>query len=468
MSQGLNLPVKPQPAPQDELFEHLVESSTDFAIYTTAHDGTATSWNIGAERLFGYLATDIIGSSADVIFTEEDQAAGEPRTEREGAARHGRAANERWHRRRDGSRFWASGSLVPLRNPEDGFVKIVRDRTEVYRANAALRANEERFRLLATSIPQLVFRTRPDGHRTWGSPQWIDFTGLTLEESVGLGWLDAIHPEDRLATQEAWEEARERGEYYVEHRIRRGAEGEYRWHQTRARPVDPGRDGAGDWVGTMTDIHDLRGLQDRQGVLLAELQHRTRNLLAVVQSIASQTIRKSPSLTAFRNEFEGRLQVLSRVQGILARSDHKDIDLRTLLDAELTAHGDGAVGTGRIIVEGPPVVLPANSAQAIALAVHELATNAVKHGALAQDSGRLAVRWDFAADETRPGVLLEWNESGVAMPEDASPQRRGYGTELIERALPYQLRAKTRLEFRPDGVRCTILVPVRAREAESP
>jgi PAS domain S-box-containing protein len=455
------------PVPTDELFESLVASSTDFAIFTMRPDGTATSWNIGAERLFGYPAADMLGSSSDIIFTPEDREAGEPQKERAEARHQGHAADERWHRRRDGSLFWASGSLTPLRDPDLGFVKIVRDRTEQHRTDQALRENEERFRLLATSIPQLVFRTLPGGMRTWGSPQWIEFTGLSLDESLGCGWLDAVHPEDLERTQTAWEEAEALGEYYVEHRIRRGADGEYRWHQTRARPSSADQGGSGDWIGTMTDIHDLRGLKDRQQVLLAELQHRTRNLLAVVQSIASQTIHRSDSFQAFGIEFEGRLRALSRVQSLLAQSDHQDIDLRALVEAELVAHGDGAIESGRITIDGSRVALPAVSAQAMGLAVHELATNAVKYGALTQPNGRLAVSWKLESEGSQHRIALEWLESGVVMPDRTAPMRKGYGTELIERALPYQLKARTRLEFGKDGVRCLIVVPVNANGAEA-
>ena len=164
----------------------------------------------------------------------------------------------------------------------------------------------------------------------------MDFTGLGFEDSLGLGWLDAIHPDDREVTLRRWAEAAATGEYYVEHRVRRTADGGYRWHQTRARPMDTG-DGTeeGEWVGTMTDIHDLRSTQDQQRVLVAELHHRTRNLLAVVQSIALRTLRTSASLEGFGEEFESRLQALGRVQGLLARADQEAVDLRALVDAEL-------------------------------------------------------------------------------------------------------------------------------------
>jgi PAS domain S-box-containing protein len=432
-----------------ELFEVIVDSSTDFAIYTVDANGNATSWNVGAERLFGYSEGEILGSSADVVFLTEDRQKGIPEQEREQALREGRGADERWHQRKDGSRFWASGLLMLLKEGL-GFVKITRDRTEQYEASQLLQENEERFRLLATSIPQLVFQTRHDGFRTWGSPQWIQFTGLSLEESVGFGWLDAIHPDDRSATQEAWEGATKSGEYYVEHRIRRGKDQQYRWHQTRAKPINGLSPSSNDWVGTMTDIHQLRGLQDRQGVLVAELQHRTRNLLAVVQSVASQTARRSASLSAFRTEFESRLRALSRVQGLISRVDHQDVDLHTLIDMELAAHTGSAQQPDKVVVQGPPAALPASAAQVLALAVHELATNAIKYGALVQPTGRLTVTWEISEERGEPRAALQWRESGVPI-DEGGPKRKGYGSELIENALPYQLEAETNLSYGPDG-----------------
>ena len=107
-------------------------------------------------------------------------------------------------------------------------------------------------------------------------PQWEVYAGLSDADSRGFGWLEAVHPDDRELTRSRWERAQRSGEYYVEHRIRRAADGQYRWHQTRAKPAG---ESSTEWVGTSADVHEMRGLQDRQQVLLLELQHRTRNLL---------------------------------------------------------------------------------------------------------------------------------------------------------------------------------------------
>jgi len=462
MPEKKNRGIGRDPPTSDELLRLVVESATDFAIIAMDDGGKVTSWNIGAGRLLGYAEDEILGGDGDIVFTPEDRAAGAPERERLEAAARGRAEDERWHQRKDGSRFWGSGLLMPLADGS-GFVKIMRDLTERRTAQEGLREREELFRLLATSIPQLVFRTRASGERTWGSPQWVSFTGLSLEESLGFGWLDAVHPDDKEVTAAAWTTARETGEYRVEHRLQRVADGEYRWHQTVAKPA-ANLDDPGDWVGTSTDIHEMRGLQERQKVLLAELQHRTRNLLALVQSIARKTLRSSSSLDEFAAEFEGRLGALGRVQGILARVDHRAIDLRELVEVELKAHENGNGVPGKVTMEGPTVMLPPTSAQVLTLAIHELATNAVKYGALKQPSGRLAITWRIEGG-TEPRAVLDWHESGVQMPDRGGhPGRRGYGRELIERALPYQLKAETDLRFGPDGVHCRIATAIEREE----
>src|SRR3954466_12712094 len=434
-----------------DLLRLVLESAKDFAVFAENASGEVILWNAGAEQLTGYSQDDILRLGADATFTPEDRAAGAADHERSQALRTGRSEDERWHQRKDGSRFWGSGLMMPLRTG-DGFVKIMRDRTAQHLQETELSESEARFRMLATSIPQLVFRSAGDGTRTWGSPQWEIYAGLSDAKSRGFGWLDAVHPDDQTMTRDKWREAQQSGEDYAEQRIRRHADGEYRWHQTRAKPIDGT---AGEWVGTSADIHEMRTLQDRQQVLLSELQHRTRNLLSLVQAIARQTVRSSTSLSEFSGHFESRLAALSRVQGVLARTDHGSIKLEQIVRAELEAHG----ADERVEVGGPDVELAPNAAQALALALHELATNAVKYGALRQHSGTLSVKWDLRENDRGRLVKLDWREAGVSLPP-GPPPRKGYGRELIERALPYQLDAVTKFEIAADGVRCSVELPL--------
>jgi PAS domain S-box-containing protein len=438
-----------KPTQEADLFRHIVESATDFAVLALDANGNVSTWNIGAERLTGYSEQEILGQPGDVIFTPEDRGSGAPERERARATEFGRSEDERWHLRKDGSRFWGSGLMMPLRT-DDGFVKIMRDRTAQHLQEIELSQSEARFRMLATSIPQLVFRSGRDGSRTWGSPQWEIYAGLSDADSRGFGWLEAVHHDDRARTLDCWREAQGSGEYYVEHRIRRHADGEYRWHQTRATPAGSL---SAEWVGTSADVHEMRSLQDRQQVLLSELQHRTRNLLSLVQAIERQTVKSSGSLADFSPQFESRLAALSRVQGVLARTDQGPIELEQIVRAELEAHG----ASEGVEIEGPAVELAPNAAQALALALHELATNAVKYGAL-QKSGRLEIKWDLRENDGDSRVRLEWRESNV--PLSGPPGRKGYGRELIERALPYQLNAVTNFELAADGVRCSVEIPL--------
>lgn len=447
-----------RPVSDAQLLRLIIDSAHDYAIFSVDRAGLVTSWNSGAERVLGWGVNEILHRSADVIFTSEDRAACVPEAERAAAIANGRAEDERWQMRKNGSRFWASGLMMPLEDSSLGFIKILRDRTHRHLAEEKLRESEERFRLLALSIPQLVFRTLSDGTRTWPSPQWTEFTGLSAKESLGYGWLDAIHPDDRELTLAGWQGAAERGEYSVEHRVQRRADGQYRWHQTRARPVRGTTSSDADWVGTMTDVHDIRGLQERQKIMMAELQHRTRNLLAIVQAIVTQTLRSSGSLQDFKQEFDSRLRALGRVQALITGVDYANVDLRDLLTAELEAQNGRALSSGKVELDGPAVPLTAGSAQALGLALHELVTNAAKYGALKHDAGRLSVTWRLEQRMGERRAILEWKESGVALQPAVCDRRYGYGRELVERALPYQLGAETAFAFEPDGVRCKIEV----------
>lgn len=442
----------PKYASDQALLEAIVRSATDYAIITFDPDNKVMSWNPGAEVLLGWKANEIIGQSGATIFTPEDRERLAHEDELQQALAEGRAEDERWHIRKDGSRFWGSGVMVPLKGEEArGFLKILRERTKERQAELALRQSERRFRTILEHIPQLVWRSRKRGDRTWGSLQWVTYTGLSEQDSLGHGWLEAIHPDDRDRTMEAWHEAEQTGRLYVEHRTRRAADGDYRWLQTRGALLKDEDGGAEEWFGTSTDVHDLRRALERQQVLTRELHHRTRNLLGVVNSIARQTVKRSQSLEDFGERFSDRIGALARVQALVARQDIREVGLHELIENEVLAHAHDA--DGRITINGPAVTLHERASETLALAVHELATNAVKYGALASAQGRLAVSWHIGKNV----LALEWRESGFSIPNENIG--RGYGRQLIEVALPLVLGADTRLEFRPDGLFCSIQLP---------
>lgn len=185
----------------------------------------------------------------------------------------------------DGAVRWMRDTDFPIRDAS-GAVTLIggigHDATELREAQAQLEA-------LIEGMPQLIWRAVDGGKWTWASPQWTAFTGQPEEDSHQSGWLDCVHPDDRQAALNAWSRAVETGGFHIEYRLRH-REGDYCWFSTRSTPV---RDKAGaiiEWLGTSTDIHRLRQLQERQSVLVAELQHRTRNLIGVVRSLANSTL----------------------------------------------------------------------------------------------------------------------------------------------------------------------------------
>jgi two-component sensor histidine kinase len=190
------------------------------------------------------------------------------------------------------------------------------------------------------------------------------------------------------------------------------------------------------------DVTSLTRAEARQRLLVAELQHRTRNLLGVVQPVAQRTLSDDERIDTFQQ----RLATLGRVQSLIAHAAQRSIDLGEIVRAEL--HAFAVPEDERIRVAGPPVPLNMEHVQIVALVLHELTTNAVKHGALVHSGGRLRVEWSIrAVPEGGRCLVLLWQESGV--PIAAPPNRSSYGRELIERALSLQPGRPDRTELRP-------------------
>jgi two-component sensor histidine kinase len=204
----------------------------------------------------------------------------------------------------------------------------------------------------------------------------------------------------------------------------------------------------------------LQEREERLAMVVAELQHRTRNLISVVSSIADDTIRTSSTLDEFKVNYHDRLDVLGRAQGLLFRTSNGGrVTFDELLDSELTARGVRVGDNGQVTIDGPKGIrLRSGSVQTLALVLHELLSNALRYGALRQPEGRLAIRWRYEiSDQTgKPWLHLDWQESCVAMPTEIGT---GRGRQLIERALPYQFGARTTFTLEPDGLHCTISLP---------
>jgi two-component sensor histidine kinase len=191
----------------------------------------------------------------------------------------------------------------------------------------------------------------------------------------------------------------------------------------------------------IVDVDAERRLVEHQRLLMAELSHRVKNMLAVVQGIASSTLRRSCSLDDFGLAFEGRLQALSTAHTQLLRTDWRGAQLRGLLDAVLAPHAAG----DRLAISGSDVALDARQGVALALVLHELATNAARHGALAAPAGRIAIAWDTQAGTDGPRLHLRWAETGL--PGRPVIGRNGLGMRLITRSVEVDLGGQIDLQM---------------------
>ncbi|CAM2195922.1 two-component system, chemotaxis family, CheB/CheR fusion protein [Paraburkholderia kururiensis] len=228
----------------------------------------------------------------------------------------------------------------------------------------------------------------------------------------------------------------------------------------RLAPYRNGHRQADGVVVSFVDVTGMVHAEERQTMLIGELQHRTRNLLSVVQSIAQQTFDAGEALATFLD----RLAALGRLQGLLGEAQGELVDLTDIVRLEFETLGvsDG----GQLSVAGPPVPLGFSGVQTVALVLHELATNAVKYGALKEPDAKLEIRWGLEERDARGTCLvLDWKESGVSVAPDSSKQ--GFGRKLIEKALTFTLRAKTDLVFNRDGIACHIEIPLASLSARS-
>ena len=206
----------------------------------------------------------------------------------------------------------------------------------------------------------------------------------------------------------------------------------------------------------LESIHDTterETLQERQQLLLGELTHRVKNTLAVVQSIARQTLRNSPSSEEFIARFEGRLSAMAHAHGLLVQSNWQGADFAELVRVQLEAYASG--NPGRIEMEGPEVALNAELATPFGLVLHELGSNAAKYGAWSSASGKVDLTWSTERRNRKPFLAVKWQETGG--PNVATPTRRGFGTSLIENGIP---GATVHREFNSGGFVCTIELPL--------
>ncbi|MEG3164796.1 PAS domain-containing protein [Sphingomonas sp. PB2P19] len=375
--------------------------------------------------------------------------------------------------RPDGGIRWLRDTDFPIYGPDGRIVRfggIGQDVTEVKQAQHLLEESEERLRhALEVGRQGLWDWNVATGHVHWSDEHYRleGYAVGAVVPSYDL-WLAGVHPDDRADAEAVLHRAMDQHTDFIHEFRVVHPDGSVHWLDGRGRFFYDDHGQPQRMVGAMIETTERREWSERQNVLVAELQHRTRNLIALVRSTAEKTARGSADLGDFRVRFRDRLEALARVQGLLSRLNDVDrVTFDDLIRTELSAMTDTL---DRVTLTGPADIrLRSSTVQTLAMALHELATNAVKYGALGQPDAHLTVTWSLepTGADGRPWLHVEWRESGVAMHAASTTSRgTGQGRELIERALPYQLGAKTSYTLGAEGVRCTISIPVSRTTTE--
>jgi PAS domain S-box-containing protein len=440
------LPRKTPPPTGEDRLSAVLDGISD-VYYAIDRDWRFTVFNRAAEEFFGHKRAELLGRRFQDIYP---QGLGTPF----------HALLEQAMDKGRGGRLTLPSALRPGRHVdirvsplgELGIGVAIDDVTERVLAETAVRESERRLDLAVSAHRIGIF----DSHPPTGRAMW----NRAMEEIFGLAagafegreddFRRRVLPEDLARLQAMTEAALAGGKDTVEYQFRiLRPDGEVRWVEGAARFMLDAEGKPRRVVGTNIDITDRKSAESHQRLLINELNHRVKNTLAIVQALARQSLRTPGVDRAAVENFEGRLGALASAHDVLTRQNWESVAVGGVVAEALAPHHDG-----RLTAEGPAVDLTPKAAVALALAMHELATNAVKHGALSAPAGRVEVRW--AVEDGR--LRLSWREQGG--PPVSPPARRGFGVRLLERGLSDELRGRVRLDFRPEGLVCEVDAPL--------
>ncbi|KHL26846.1 histidine kinase [Croceibacterium mercuriale] len=429
---------------KEDLFAALFQGSDD-AIVAKTTEGVVQAWNPAAERLFGYSAAEMVGQSVRILLPADRQQEEDHILDR---IRAGEQVGQFFTRRihKSGRLVDVSVTVSPVRNRAGlivGASKIARDAGQHLANQRRLTLSEERFRMLADNIDQLAWIAAPDGRIEWYNRRWYDFSGVDSAAHRPFRGRDLIHPDHHAEVTQTFDAAIRRQEPWEGTFPMRAADGTYRWFLGRTQPI---RNAAGllvNWVGTNTDITDQREQAEQIRLLLMEVNHRSKNMLSTVQALARRT---APGQAEFIARFEDRVRSLAVNQDILVRRAWRDVPVAELVSSQL-AFLTGA--PGEVSIAGEQCALVPRAAEVVGMALHELATNSLKYGALSVQDGHVSIGWNCPPDRAR--FRIWWQESGG--PPVVEPERKGFGTTLIRDVPRHNLQATVTLDYAPGGLR---------------
>lgn len=444
--------------------QRLIDAAHDYAIYELDREGRIVTWNKGAERLKGWKAEEIIGQPYTVLHPPESRARNAPNRELKIAAENGRFEEEAVRMRKDGSVFAANVSLFPMRDEHGevtGFVKITRDMSDRSKDGKALLESRRRMEAIVQSAMDAIITIDEDQRVVLFNPAAEKMFGYSAGQVLGNPItlliperyrdghaehvrrffdsgvlnrpLEATGDTDLMALRGSGEE------FPVEASISQVAVG-------------------GEQMGTiiLRDITDRRKDEETRTLLAREVDHRAKNALAVAQALVSLT--RADNVDDFAEAIRGRIASLARAHSLLSQSQWRGAPLEQLIRDEISPYAK----EGQLSLEGDSIGCSANSVQSLSLLFHELATNAVKHGAFGSETGSVTVEWALEGEL----LAVKWIERGG--PSVHRPESEGFGSRLLRQVSGRQLNAKIDFHWDPEGLTAEIELPAELFTRASP
>ena len=420
--------------------------------------------NEALSSIIGYAPEELVGQSFIELTHPHDRDDDAKEYARQVRGEIDHYSTQKRFLRRDGGIVFVnvlSSSVLDQQGQFRYGVRVIQDVTERLQAEERLRESERHNRELLEALPAAIYTTDAEGRITYYNQAAVDFSGrrpVLGSDEWCVTWRlftpdGTPLPHDQCPMAVALKEGRAvRGEEAIAERP----------DGTRVPFIPfptPLRDASGRVIGAinmLVDITERKRAEEHQRVLIDELNHRVKNTLATVQSIATQTIRTSADIESFSENFEARLLSLSKAHELLTRQAWTGVNLRDIVCQELEPYDDGSAT--RVRLEGADLILEPRVGLALSLVLHELTTNAAKYGALSDEQGIVTVRWSASESGTPDVLRIDWIESGG--PPVTRPVKRSFGTRLIERSMTQDLQGLARLDFDPAGLRCILQLPL--------
>lgn len=431
----------------------LLDAAQDYAIYELDKEGRIVTWNKGAERLKGWRAEEIIGQPYHLLHPHDSREKNAPGRELKIAADTGRFEEEAPRMRKDGSIFAAHVSLFPLRDERGevaGYVKVTRDISERSKNGRAMLESRRRMEAIVQSAMDAIITFDEEQRIVLFNPAAEKIFGYSGEDVLGKSL--AILFAERFRGQIEDEMRR----FFAGGIVNQRLEGESELLAQRRGgeefPIEASISQvsvSGERVGTMIlrDITERRTNEEARALLAREVDHRAKNALAVAQALV--TLTKADTVEQFSEAVRGRIESLGRAHSLLSQSQWRGAPLEQLIRDELAPYAKDE----QLQLSGERISCGASGVQSLSLLFHELATNAVKHGALGDNDGRVLIDWVLDSSQ----LLVHWTERGG--PPVTPPKGEGFGSRLLRQVAGRQLDAELKFHWDSEGLRVDIAMP---------